>query len=286
LSPGDRAKIERAGMRIGIFTTADAVWALPTWARTIPALQERHQVVGLYLFPHRITGAPGFETWQQLAATSGLELRCGESPNADEPVAWLQEAEIDVLFIMVGEILTPRTLAAARVAVVNKHASILPSARGLFPYFWGRLKGLPTGISFHAVDEGIDTGPILVQERYPPNEDAGMSMLRFYIDAYARYLRLALAALEQLETGGSVAPPADVAPSYFGFPTRADHAEFRRGSHAVAPDEFDPARKSHMERATVPLEVKRRYLEDSIRTILETGREIVTMRELAERTAA
>ena len=255
-------------MRIGIFTTTDAVWALPTWARTIPALQERHQVVGLYLFPQqlgRMTGAriplwyawvfglanaailalyavaarrrgrrARIGTWQQLAATYRLELRRGESPNADEPVAWLQEAEIDVLFIMVGKILTPRTLAAARVAVVNKHASILPSARGLFPYFWGRLKGLPTGISFHAVDEGIDTGPILVQERYPPNEDAGMSMLRFYIDAYARYLRLALAALEQLETGGSVAPPADVAPSYFGFPTRADHAEFRRGSHAVA----------------------------------------------------
>ncbi len=47
---------------------------------------------------------------------------------------------------------------------VNLHISYLPWNRGACPTFWSLIKGTPQGVTIHEIDEGIDTGPILLQE--------------------------------------------------------------------------------------------------------------------------
>ena len=250
-------------MRIAILTSDDAVWALPTWTRTVPALAERHDVAGIVLVPERLGRHTGLAvplwylrtfglaatvllglhavltrlrqrgSWERLAAAHELDL--AHSPSANDPAvaAWLREREVDVVFAMVGEILRAETLSTPRLGMINKHASVLPSARGVFPFFWARLEGLPLGLTFHVMDEGVDTGPLLVQERCPEN-DASRSMLGFYAETYRRYAELAPLAAERLAAGEYLDAPADVAPSHFGFPTRADARRFRRAGHRVA----------------------------------------------------
>jgi methionyl-tRNA formyltransferase len=48
---------------------------------------------------------------------------------------------------------------------VNVHISLLPWNRGADPNFWSAYDGTPSGITIHEMDEGIDTGPILIQKR-------------------------------------------------------------------------------------------------------------------------
>ncbi|HEX7682308.1 MAG TPA: formyltransferase family protein [Trinickia sp.] len=47
---------------------------------------------------------------------------------------------------------------------VNLHISLLPFNRGADPNAWSCLDGTPKGVTIHEIDEGIDTGPILVQQ--------------------------------------------------------------------------------------------------------------------------
>ena len=65
-----------------------------------------------------------------------------------------------------------------KIATINAHPSLLPKYRGPNPYFWTiRNRELSSGISFHLVDEGFDTGAILAQEEvkiYP--SDTGKSL--------------------------------------------------------------------------------------------------------------
>lgn len=49
--------------------------------------------------------------------------------------------------------------------IINLHISYLPYNRGAHPNFWSFFDGTPAGVTIHLIDEGIDTGPILFQER-------------------------------------------------------------------------------------------------------------------------
>ncbi len=47
---------------------------------------------------------------------------------------------------------------------INLHISYLPWNRGADPNFWSFVKGTPKGVTIHYLDEGIDTGDIIVQK--------------------------------------------------------------------------------------------------------------------------
>jgi len=48
--------------------------------------------------------------------------------------------------------------------IINLHISLLPWNKGADPNVWSFLEDTPKGVTIHVVDEGIDTGPILVQK--------------------------------------------------------------------------------------------------------------------------
>jgi methionyl-tRNA formyltransferase len=93
----------------------------------------------------------------------GLEALRGGNPDVLAVVAY-------------GEILPPHVLDVPRVAPVNVHFSLLPALRGADPVRRAILQGLEsTGVTTIRMDEGMDTGPILLQveERIAAGEDAG-----------------------------------------------------------------------------------------------------------------
>jgi methionyl-tRNA formyltransferase len=47
---------------------------------------------------------------------------------------------------------------------INLHISLLPFNRGADPNAWSYLDGTPKGVTIHEIDEGVDTGPILLQQ--------------------------------------------------------------------------------------------------------------------------
>ncbi len=48
---------------------------------------------------------------------------------------------------------------------INLHTSYLPFNRGSHPVLWSVLEDTPMGVSIHQIDQGLDTGPLLVQKR-------------------------------------------------------------------------------------------------------------------------
>ncbi len=66
------------------------------------------------------------------------------------------------------QILPKSLLSSAKFSSINIHPSLLPKYRGPVPTAWAIENGEKHfGITIHLMDEGIDTGDILVQEKYP-----------------------------------------------------------------------------------------------------------------------
>lgn len=138
-------------------------------------------------------------------------LRPAES--ADPIRAWQPEAIVVAAY---GQILRPHVLDLPPLGCLNVHASLLPRWRGASPIHHAILAGDPeTGISLMQMDEGLDTGPVYVQEAIPigPDETAetlhdrlaalGASMVRRYLDAI---LAGEISAEPQGATGATYAP--------------------------------------------------------------------------------
>jgi methionyl-tRNA formyltransferase len=56
------------------------------------------------------------------------------------------------------------------VRCINFHPGYNPYNRGFFPHVFSMINGLPAGITIHEIDEQIDHGPIIYQERIFINE--------------------------------------------------------------------------------------------------------------------
>jgi len=61
-------------------------------------------------------------------------------------------------------ILGPDILRAVGGRAINLHISYLPYNRGAYPNVWSFLEDTPKGVTIHYIDEGIDTGDIILQK--------------------------------------------------------------------------------------------------------------------------
>jgi phosphoribosylglycinamide formyltransferase-1 len=82
---------------------------------------------------------------------------------------WLQQHDVDVV-VLAGymHLLTPPFLERFPARVINVHPSLLPDFPGAHAVADQLAAGVrESGVTVHLVDEGIDSGPVLLQERVP-----------------------------------------------------------------------------------------------------------------------
>ncbi len=107
----------------------------------------------------------------------GLPLLQPKSINSPDCVEILRSLDLDLLVTAAfGQLLRPVVLRIPRLGCVNVHASLLPKYRGAAPIPWALIHGeRETGVTTFLMDEGMDTGPILLQRRVEigPDETAG-----------------------------------------------------------------------------------------------------------------
>ncbi len=94
---------------------------------------------------------------------------------------WVQAVKLEPDVIIIGswgEILKKKTIILPKIACINCHPSLLPKFRGPNPYSSVIRHGEEkSGVTFHLVNEGIDTGPILMQRELPVSQnDTGGSL--------------------------------------------------------------------------------------------------------------
>ncbi|MBQ1403768.1 MAG: methionyl-tRNA formyltransferase [Lachnospiraceae bacterium] len=86
-----------------------------------------------------------------------------------EAVERLREEAPDLIVVAAfGQILSKEILDLPRFGCVNVHASLLPKYRGAAPIQWAVINGEEkSGVTIMQMDEGLDTGDILLQEEIP-----------------------------------------------------------------------------------------------------------------------
>jgi methionyl-tRNA formyltransferase len=84
-----------------------------------------------------------------------------------------------IVVVAYGQILPKSILDIPRYGAVNVHASLLPKYRGSAPIAWAILNGEKmTGVTIMVMDEGMDTGDILLQRETPMGEEETCEMLQ------------------------------------------------------------------------------------------------------------
>lgn len=68
-------------------------------------------------------------------------------------------------------IIPPGVIKAVHGKIINMHISLLPWNRGSSPNLWSIIDNTPKGVTIHVLDEGLDTGDILLQKELAFNED-------------------------------------------------------------------------------------------------------------------
>ena len=104
------------------------------------------------------------------AAELGLSLAQPKKLRGNaEFAATLRDSGADVAVTCAyGKILPASVLQIPRYGFLNTHTSLLPRYRGAAPIQWALIGGESvTGTTIMQTDEGMDTGPILLQEQLP-----------------------------------------------------------------------------------------------------------------------
>jgi methionyl-tRNA formyltransferase len=140
----------------------------------------QHQLIGVITQPDKPAGRD-----QQIQAPP-IKAELATSPvpvlqpvriRNDEVVAKIRGLAPDVIVVMAyGQILPKSILTIPRIACLNLHASLLPRYRGAAPIQAAIAAGdAETGITVIYMDEGLDTGDILLQTKLAilPNETGG-----------------------------------------------------------------------------------------------------------------
>jgi len=150
---------------------------------SVPSLQRlnesRHKVAAVVTGSDKRRGRGGKRSPSPVkSAASALSLRVIEADNmrSADLHRELKALEPDLLVVVAYKLLPPEVLAIPRIGSLNLHASLLPKYRGAAPIHWAIINGeTETGCTVFLLDEGMDTGKILGQEKTPvgPLETTG-----------------------------------------------------------------------------------------------------------------
>ena len=108
---------------------------------------------------------------------------------------------------------------------LNLHTALLPKYRGLMPSFWVmRNNEKYTGVSVFFVDEGIDSGEILVQTKV---EIGNRTQAELIDHTKLLGMQAILESVEKIHEGNyQLIPNPESEKTYFSFPTPEDIKEF------------------------------------------------------------
>ena len=140
-------------------------------------IEDGHEIVGVFTPPEREGGRP--DPLAQAARDAGITLhqprRWQRKGILDDQAIAQYEATNPELNVMafVTQIIPSRVLEYPPLKTIQYHPSILPKHRGRSAINHAILQGdTMTGVTIFWVDEGLDTGPILLQRPCPIEPDA------------------------------------------------------------------------------------------------------------------
>ncbi len=144
--------------------------------------------------------------------------------SAPDTINLFTQYQPDITCVACFSLYIPRAiLHIPRLGCLNVHPSLLPANRGPDPLFWTFHDGQhETGVTIHMMDEGLDTGPIVAQERVMVPD--GISYTQLEAECATLGGKLLARSLWQLHDGSAKLTPQDeTKSSYLPMPTSKDY---------------------------------------------------------------
>jgi methionyl-tRNA formyltransferase len=179
------------------------------------------ELIGVVTAPDRPKGrgqALSQPAVKEAAIRLGIPVRQYERVRAPEALEEIRALGPELIVVVAfGQILPKGLLEIPSKGCINVHASLLPAYRGAAPIQWAIIRGEErTGVTTMLMDEGMDTGPMLMQQtvEIAPEERAGELTERLsrigaslLIDTIDAWTRGAVTPTAQNDALASAAPP-------------------------------------------------------------------------------
>lgn len=119
-----------------------------------------------------------------------------------EPIDWVRKLQPDLLVLGFVTAFVPQEMIdLAKFGGINYHPSLLPKYRGGSAINWAIIKGeTETGVTIHFIDEGVDTGPILLQEKVAITPDDTVKSV-YFNKLYPLGIEMIAEAVKQIREG-------------------------------------------------------------------------------------
>ena len=194
-------------MRVIFMGTPD--FAVETLEEIIAA---GHEVVLVVSQPDKAVGrskALKYTPVKACAVEHGIEVYQPERIRDTECVEHLREYQPDIIIVEAfGQIIPKVILDMPKYGCINVHASLLPKYRGAAPIQWAVINGdKVTGVTTMRMDEGLDTGDMILKEEVElAADETGGSLFDRLSKTGAG---LCVKTMEAIENGTAVYTPQD-----------------------------------------------------------------------------
>lgn len=158
-------------LRIVFMGTPD--FAVPSLSNLV---ENGYNVVGVVTMPDKAIGRHHdvlqSSPVKQYAVSHNIPVLQPEKLKDEEFLSALNNLKADLQIVVAFRMLPQVVWGMPRLGTFNLHAALLPQYRGAAPINWAIINGdKETGITTFFLDEDIDTGRIILQERIPIGEE-------------------------------------------------------------------------------------------------------------------
>lgn len=186
--------------------------------------QDGHEVVAVYCPPDAAPDKP--DPVKARAVALGIPVRQHASLKDPKVREEWQELHPDLAVLAyVTQIVPPQVFVVPRLGSICFHPSLLPKYRGGSAIPWQIIKGeTKTGVTVFWVDQGIDTGPILLQKEATIDPDDTAASL-YFNKLFPLGVEAVVEAVRLIDRGVAPRIPQDESQATYDPLCRDEHAE-------------------------------------------------------------
>ncbi|UNC91864.1 methionyl-tRNA formyltransferase [Candidatus Contubernalis alkaliaceticus] len=182
-------------------------------------LEQGEQIVGVITVPDDLKGRPNPVKDLALEKNIPVLQTPGRSPHRlKDPlvIPWVRDLEPDLfVLVFVTDFMPFEVIKMATYGGINYHPSLLPKYRGGSAINWAVINGeKETGVTVHYIDEGVDTGDIILQEKFPITFEDSVGSV-YFNGLYPLGVRLISEAVKLIREGRAPSIPQEESWSSF-----------------------------------------------------------------------
>ena len=117
---------------------------------------------------------------EKYCSVNSIDFNLREDFSSEKFIRKIKNQNPDLLVVChFQKLLKKELIEIPSFGAINLHPSMLPKYRGMSPQHWPIINGEKyTGITVHFIDEGVDTGDIIIQKKIPIKKDYYVSDLQ------------------------------------------------------------------------------------------------------------